>query len=98
MTTSIGLQELLAQLRDELTQETPDSPKLFFIDGVESNYTWMSSVRPKGESRSLSYSSAAWRGEAGVARERGHKITLKLRPLITYEEARAVTQGRAGLW
>ena len=98
MTNTIGLQELLAQLRGELAQETPDSPKFFFIEGAELELHVDVKREAKGGIRISILQFGGVEGEAGGSWEKGHKITLKLRPLITYEEARgAVTQGRAGL-
>lgn len=88
MTTTIGLRELLTQLKDELTQETPDSPRLFFIEGAELELRVDVKREAKGGIKISILQFGGAEGQAGIAREQGHTITLKLRPLITYEEAR----------
>lgn len=93
-TDSIGLQDLLARLRDELIQDPPDSSKLFFVDGVELELHVDVKREAKGGIKISILQLGGLEGEAGVAREKGHKITLRLRPLITYEEARRRLQQR----
>lgn len=89
MKQEIGIREILDQLREELFQHTTASPKLFFIEGAEVEL----SITVKREMQGgIKISIVQFGGpEAGVskAQEQGHKITLKLKPLISYEEARA---------
>lgn len=85
----IGLSELLEQLKTELMQETPDSPKLFFVESAEIELHVDVKREAKGGIKVSVLQFGGVEAGGGVARNEGHKITLKLVPLVTYEEARA---------
>lgn len=89
MKQEIGIREILEQLREELFQATTEFPKLFFIEGaeVELNITVKREMQGGIKISVLQFGGP----EAGVskAQEQGHKITLKLKPLLSYEEAKA---------
>lgn len=85
---SIGLQDLLFQLREELILDASQPPRLFFIDGVELELYVEFKRETKGGVKISILQFGGVEGETGIGRERGHRITLKLRPLITYEEVR----------
>ncbi len=88
MSEGIGLHEVIAQIKAELFQEVPESPKAFFVEGVEIEVHVTAKRTAKG---GLQISVLQFAGlEAGGSgeREKGHRVTLRLRPLMTYEEVR----------
>jgi hypothetical protein len=88
MTNEIGIQELIKQLRSELLEETQEKPELFFIEGLEVELHV--AIKREGQA-GIKIGVLQFGGlESGVSggHEQGHKVTLKLRPLIKFEEAR----------
>jgi len=89
MEKEISLHEILDYLRNELLQETPTSSKFFFVEEVEIELYL--AVRREGNA-GIKISVLQFGGpEGGVtkSREEGDKITLRLKPLVSYEEAKA---------
>lgn len=94
MPTQIGLRDLLKQLREELTEDTPQS-RLFFIDSVEIELRVDIKRQGSGGIHVSILPVAGVEGGVSSALEKGHRITMKLRPLVAYEEARQrLYQGR----
>jgi hypothetical protein len=93
LTKEIGLQDLLSQLKAELMQETPDSPRLFFIESAEIEVHVGIRREAQGGIRISVLQLGGVEAGASTGKERGHKITLRLVPLITYEEARKQLRG-----
>ncbi|MBN1177751.1 MAG: hypothetical protein JXD18_00955 [Anaerolineae bacterium] len=94
MAEKIGLHELLKQLRAELMEETPSTDKLFFVEGAEIELYVTATREAQGGIDISVLTFGGLEAGASTGREQGHKVTLKLKPLITYEEARK--QWRAG--
>lgn len=92
MTAQIGLRDLLKQLREELTEDT-SQPKVFFIDGVEIELQVAIKREGSGNVKISVLQFAGIEGGASSSLEKGHKITLQLRPLMTYDEARQQLKG-----
>jgi len=88
LSAEIGLQEMIEQLKKELLQDSPDSPRLFFIEGVEIELHVTAKRAAKGGIQISVLQFGGLEAGGSAEREKGHKITLKLLPLVTYEEAR----------
>ena len=93
LTKEIGLQDLLSQLKAEPMQETPDSPRLFFIESAEIEVHVDIQREARGGIRISVLQLGGLEAGASAGKERGHKIILRLVPLITYEEAREQLHG-----
>lgn len=88
MGNEIGIQELISQLRTELFEDKNETPDIFFIEGIEIELHV--AIKREGQA-GIKIGVLQFGGlEASAAsgHEHGHKVTLKLRPLITFEEAR----------
>lgn len=70
-------------------QETPDSPKLFFVASAEIELHVDVKREAKGGIKVSVLQLGGVEAGGGAAWNEGHKITLKLVPLVTYEEVRA---------
>jgi hypothetical protein len=88
MTQEIGLHDLLEQLKVELLQETPGSPKLFFVESAEIEL--FVNIERSGEAGiNISVLSlGGLKGGGSATQQKGHKLTLKLVPLASLEEVR----------
>ena len=88
MTQEIGLHDLLEQLKVELFQETPGSPKLFFVESAEIElYVNIEHVGKAGINISV-LSLGGIKAGGSAKQQEGHKLTLKLVPLASLEDIR----------
>jgi hypothetical protein len=85
----IGVRELLEQLRSELLQEKPESLKLFFIEEAEIELNVAIKRETQGGIKIAVLQFGGLEAGASKGQEQGHKVRLKLKPLVTYKEARA---------